>query len=451
MKTLWVLIMGVAALTASAQSVSKCEESFKAFEDKYRLNAYEDAFKLMPELRKKCPKFSGKLYVYGEGVLKYRIEVSRTPEDKQKNIDELITLYGEQDIHFPGTGGEVKKIMLQHDHKLLKDDEAYAALDAAFNKNRQAFTDYTALQTYFMLFRDRYSAGKGITGEQFIKKYSDISGQVAFAQDQIHEQQAAILKKQETEMITDEERQFLQDAEPTLRGLDAVADNIRILASKEFTCEQMEVFYDKGFEENKTNAPWLSGMVSVMFGNKCYGSNVLYNGAKALHNLKPTTETAYQLGVLSMRKGDSKGGMGYFDQAASLEAVPAKKAELYYEMATMFRSKDKAEAKKYALKAIELDPKSGQAYLLLAGMYANPGNECDMTDFERKALYWLAEDTARKAEAAEPKYKATVAKLVEGYNKNKPGKDLAKAAGRKEGDTITYGCWINETVTVPNL
>ena len=222
MKTLWVLLMGVAALTASAQS--KCEETFKDFEAKYRLKSYEDAYKLMPELRKKCPKFNDKLYAYGEGVLKYKIEISRTPEDKQKNIDELITLYAEQDMNYPGTGGEVKKIMLQYDNKLIKDEEAYAAFNTAFNKNRQAFTDYTALQTYFLLLRDRYTAGKGITDEEFITKYNDISGQVASAKNMINEQKEAILKKQETEMISDEERQFLNDVEQNLKGFDAVAD-----------------------------------------------------------------------------------------------------------------------------------------------------------------------------------------------------------------------------------
>ena len=449
MKTLWVLLMGVAALTASAQS--KCEETFKDFEAKYRLKAYEDAYKLMPELRKKCPKFNDKLYAYGEGVLKYKIEISRTPEDKQKNIDELITLYAEQDMNYPGTGGEVKKIMLQYDNKLIKDEEAYTAFNTAFNKNRQAFTDYTALQTYFLLLRDRYTAGKGITDEEFITKYNDISGQVASAKNMISEQKEAILKKQETEIISDEERQFLNDVEQNLKGFDAVADNISIMASKEFSCEKMEVFYEKGFDANKTNAGWLSGMVSVMFGNKCYGSNVLYKGTKALNDLKPTAETAYHLGILSLKKGNTKEGMAYFEKAASMEVAPAKKAALYYEMATVFRNQDKAEAKKYVMKTLELDPKSGKAYLLLAGMYANAGKECELTDFDRKALYWLAEDTARKAETADPKYKATVAKLVEGYNKNKPTKDLVKASGKKKGDTVTYGCWINETITIPNL
>ena len=441
--------MGVAALTASAQS--KCEESFKAFEAKYSLKAYEDAYKLMPELRKKCPKFSDKLYAYGEGILKYRIVVSRTPEDKQKNIDELVTLYTEQDMNYPGTGGAVKKIMLLHDHKLINDEESYEALNTAFNKDREAFTDYTALQTYFLLLRDRYTAGKGITDEQFITKYSDISGQVAYSKNKINERKEAILKKQETQMITDEERLFLKDADQMLEGFDAVADNISILASKEFSCEKMEVFYEKGYDENKTNAGWLGGMVTVMFGNKCYGSNVLYNGTKALNEIKPTAETAYQLGILTLRRGNTKEAMAYFEKAASMEVMPVKKAALYYEMATIFRNQDKAEAKKYVMKTLELDPKSGKAYLLLAGMYANAGKECELTDFDRKALYWLAEDTARKAEAADPKYKATVAKLVEGYDKNKPTKDLAKASGKKKGDTITYGCWINETVTIPNL
>jgi hypothetical protein len=41
--------------------------------------------------------------------------------------------------------------------------------------------------------------------------------------------------------------------------------------------------------------------------------------------------------------------------------------------------------------------------------------------------------------------------MVEQYNKRLPSKADMSAAGKKKGDKITYGCWINETVTIPNI
>mgnify|MGYP006210048081 CR=1 FL=1 len=89
-----------------------------------------------------------------------------------------------------------------------------------------------------------------------------------------------------------------------------------------------------------------------------------------------------------------------------------RKAAIYYEIASAFRNLDKAESKKYALRSAELNPKSGKPYLLLAEMYSSGTKECGANDFERKALVWLAMDAAKKAENAEPKYKATVAKTA---------------------------------------
>lgn len=84
-------------------------------------------------------------------------------------------------------------------------------------------------------------------------------------------------------------------------------------------------------------------------------------------------------------------------------------------------------------------------------MYSSVSSECDVNAFDRKALLWLAIETVKKAEVAEPKYKATVESLIKSYEKRLPTKSEAKAAGKKKGDQIVYGCWINETVTVPNI
>lgn len=451
MKTLWALFICAFSLTATAQEVYKCEDNFKVFEGKMLAKEYSDAYTILPDLRKSCPKFSDKLYKYGETVLKYHIEVARTPEDQKKYIDDLVNLYTEQEKNFPGNGGDVKKTMLQLDFKLIDDKDAYKSLNASFSKNRQAFTDYNALEKYFMLYLEQYKSGNGITDEQYIEKYGEITGQIAFSQNKINTEKDAVLKKQETETLTDEDRLVLSDAKPTLDALDAVNDNISILSKNYLSCEKMEVYYSKNYEKHEKDVPWLEAMTSALFEKRCYNSLILGKGALAINTLKPTKQSAYRLGTLALKKGNAKDAVKYFEQAANLELIPAKRGDLYYEIASALKNTDKGEAKKYALKAVEFNPKNGKPYLMLAEMYNAVTTECELSDFDKKALMWLAIDTAKKAEIADPKYKATVAAVIATYDKKKPTKDQAKAARKSKGDVVTYGCWINETVTVPKL
>lgn len=443
--------MCITGLTAVAQT-SKCEENFKAFEALVRQKEYNNAYGMMADLRKACAKYDAKLYTYGEAVLKYRTEVSRTPEDKRMNIDELAAFYAEQQLNFPASGGDIKKIILLYEQKLIADDEAFKALDAAFANNRAAFTGHNALETYFLLLHNRYKTGdKGVADAQFISKYGAISGQVAFAQAQVTAQKDAIAKKQETQAITDEERHYLKDADALLKSLDAVADNINKIAAKLLSCEAMEAHYAEGYEKHKADTAWLNGMVSALSAKKCYKSALLRKGAKELHDLKPTAESAKQLGTLALKEGNTAQAVTYFDQAASLATGDQAKAGLYYDIASALKNSDPGQAKKYALQSAALDSKSGKPYLLIAELYNLAAVKCKLPPLEKKALAWLSLDALRKAALAEPKFKETVTRMAGNYDKKKPTKEDVKAAGKKTGDTITFGCWINETFTIPNL
>ena len=451
MKTVWLLFLCFTSFAALAQT-TKCEENFKAFEALVLQKEYNNAYGMMADLRKTCPKHDARLYAYGESVYKYRIEVARTPDDRQKNISELAALYTEQQQNFPDSGGKIKRIQLLYEQKMIADEEAYKEFDSAFAANSPAFTDYNALETYFLLLHARYKAGdKGITDEQFIAKYSAISGQLAFAQGQVIMQKEAIAKKQETQIITDQERLYLKDADTLLKSFDAVSDNVNTMASKLISCEKMEAHYNTDYDKHKTDLAWLNGMVSVLSSKKCYKSALLYKAAKDIHDLQPTADSSKRMALLSVKQGNAAQAVTYYEQAASLASGTSAKAEIYYDIASLLKNSDPGEAKRYALQSAGLNTKSGKPYLLIAELYNVAAIKCNLPAFEKKALAWLSLDALKKAEAAEPKFKTTVARMAASYDKKKPGKEDVKAAGKKKGDTITFGCWINETYTIPNL
>ncbi len=452
LRIVFVLLISLSALPAAAQATSKCEAALKPFEDAVGALNYNDAATLMPELRKKCPDYSDKLYIYGQKTLQYKIETAATPAEKQAYVDGLAALYTEYARYFPKGDGVVKKALLQKEYKLATDDEVYKLLDVALAANKDAFTDYNALEAYYGLLLKNYEEGKkGITQDQFIEKYGAIAAQIAYAKSKIASDREKLLKKQETEKLTAAELQLIADAANAADALDAVGENMALQSSRHFTCDKLEAYYSKNYEAHKTDLPWLQGLATGMYSNKCYNSGVLHNAALAVHNAGPTAQTAYMLGNIELRRRNQKQAIAYFEQSAALEQSVIKKADLYYEIASIFRNSDKAKAKEFALKAINTNAKFGKPHILLAEMYTSAGKECGLSEFDRKALTWLAVETLKKAEVAEPRYKTTVASLIKNFEKNKPTKDEAKAAKRKKGDTITYGCWINETITVPNL
>ncbi|MDV6168964.1 hypothetical protein R1T16_11040 [Flavobacterium sp. DG1-102-2] len=452
MKTFLTLIFCAVGLTVFAQKAPKCEDSYKAFEGKFLAKDYNDAYTVLSDLRVRCPKVNENLFVYGEAILKYRVEVSQTPEDAKANVADLIALYGEQLSNYPMSGADVKKTQLQMEHGLITKPDAYKAFTASFNTNRNAFTDYKSLLAYYDLVLEDFKSGKGINDDQYFQKYADISAQVAYAEDNITARQKDILKKKETSTLTDEETQFITDAPLTIEALGNVADVIRKQSRDYVTCEKMEAYYEKNYEAHKTDVAWLSSLADAMFGKKCYSSTLLKKAVLAIHTVKPTKETSFRLGILTFKNGDNKEAVKYFEQAIMLETSQVKKSDICMQMASLSQS-DRAAQKQYLLRAVELDPKAGQAFLKLAQMYATvqPNDECKLTDFDRKTLNFLAIDMAKKAQAAEPRYKMAAETAIAGYTKNLPTKQEAKVLKKKKGDTVTFGCWINETVTLPNL
>lgn len=440
------LSVGVLAQT------DKCNEAFKAFEATVAMHEYNEALSQYNGLAERCPKVDEKLYRYGEKIYNYQIEASQHKGERQKLIEGLFALYAAYDKNYPGNtnGNAMRRALVSKMYELAPPQELYTMFDTAFTVSRATFTDYNAIEVLFLLSLQQVEMGK-VTQSQFIERYGALAAQVNFAKNKLADRKAEIEKKAETKPVTDDERIFLAEYDATADSLDAVRENMEVLANKKIGCGDLDAYYTGKYDAASQDAAWLESVVTVMSSAKCFNAPVLEKSARALYEARPDAMSAYMLGNALLRKGKGKEAVAYFDKAASLEKNSVKKADLFYTMASIYRNIDKKQAKQYVLRSAELNPKSGKPYLFLAEMYSSVTKECELGDFERKALFWLAAEAAQKATLTDARYKATAASLIEGYKKRQPTKADAKAAGKKKGDQVTFGCWINESVTVPNL
>lgn len=101
----------------------------------------------------------------------------------------------------------------------------------------------------------------------------------------------------------------------------------------------------------------------------------------------------------------------------------------------------KSSAVTYANKALQFNPSNSDAYRIIAHAYASSANDCGSTPFEKRAIYWLAAETARKG---------GLESLAASYDKLAPSKVDIFESGMA-GKTVTFKCWVGKSVKVPSL
>ena len=102
------------------------------------------------------------------------------------------------------------------------------------------------------------------------------------------------------------------------------------------------------------------------------------------------------------------------------------------------------------MKALKFQPSMGRAFLMIANLYASSANDCGDSQFNKRAVYWLAANTARKAGEVDASIKKDARKTAEAFVGRAPSKTDIFTEGN-QGATIKFSCWINSSVKVPNL
>ena len=223
------------------------------------------------------------------------------------------------------------------------------------------------------------------------------------------------------------------------------------MIAKESSCENLIPLYHKNFEANKTDSVWLNRAASRMDSKDCSDAPLFVELVEALHTIKPSANSAYYLGLLKDKSGKSQEALAYYEESLKLEQDQYRKASILYKIALKFKTRGlKSKARSYAYKALKNQPSMGKAYILISSMYASSANSCGNSQFEKRAVYWLAAKTAQRAASVDPGTKKTAQKMVASYEGRAPSKTDIFTEGRA-GDVISFSCWINDSIKVPEL
>lgn len=450
---LTLLALVFTSLFANAQE-EKCNENLQYFAQYAKNRDYDEAYKYFVPLRKDCPKINKALYVYGESILRNNLEKASNAEEKKVIVNDLISLFDEYDLHFPGLskGNNLKKAMLLEENNLGSKEEIFKLLDTSFKNENQYFTSAKAMMLYFEIYAKDFEAGnKGIALQQVFDKYDEISEDIEKKEKIASEELDGYLTRIDAnEELSDKEKRAKEAAEINIEGYSIVKGSMDAQIILLSTCEKLIPFYEKSYEENKNNELWLKRAAERLEAKECDSDPLFAKITEQLHKLNPTAESAYLLGVSAQKAGNRAKALEYFNQAAELFTDNIKKAKVYYKIATMYGNSNKSQARVYARKALAAKPSFGQSYMLMAQLYASSVNECGNTPFEKRAIYWLCAQYANKAAAVDPALKGTANRQAASYNASAPTKQEIFKEG-KAGQRISFSCWVGESVTVPSI
>jgi len=457
---LGVLLFGLVLPSRGvAQDTSVCMQDLSIFAEYVKVKNYSSAFEPWMRVRENCPDINAAVYNYGERILKDYIK-NGTPEEVERSKKDLIKLYDEWVQYFPKNKNKnvVGDIISSKAQALLDYDLAdlkvvYATFDEAFNKDAASFTNPKFLYNYFKTLYDRYKAGDSeVSMEMLFNKYEEVSEKFDFETIELAKKLDVILKKEEAgTALTSKEQRRKRIYNVNSKAIGTFLSNLDAIIAKEATCENLIPLYKRNFDEFKSDAIWLKRAASRMDSKECSDDPFFVTLVEALHTLDPSADSAYYLGLLNDKSGNADEALRYYEESIALETDNYRKAKILLKIANKFKvAGRKSSARNYANKALSYQPSLGRAYLLIANMYADSANNCGDTQFNKRAVYWLAADLARKAGNVDNSLSKIARRTAESYTGRAPSKTDIFTEGN-EGVVIKFDCWINRSVTVPKL
>jgi tetratricopeptide (TPR) repeat protein len=228
---------------------------------------------------------------------------------------------------------------------------------------------------------------------------------------------------------------------------------INNIASPYLDCTVLVPLATKNFEANKENLAWLKSTAKLLRKNKCYeteeGAIIYGKAAEAYFALSPSASGAAGIATIYLGKKDYTKAVEWFEKSAEMSETDEEKAKYTLSVAKAYSyKKNYAKARTSALKAAGLKKGWGLPYMLIGDCYAQSTKTCDDSELGRYGVYWLAVDKYKKAKAVDSSLAADANKKIASISSRFPETKDVFFYGKKNGESYTVKCWINESTTI---
>lgn len=177
-------------------------------------------------------------------------------------------------------------------------------------------------------------------------------------------------------------------------------------------------------------------------GSECTETQLFTDVIEKLVQKRPSSGLYKYLASKSQKAGNDSEAIGFINKAIDLEDANDEKLKLYYQIAKIHLGNGSlSNARESARKMLDMNPNSGEAYIVIGNTYASSGKICgNGTDFNSHTVAWAAIDTWQKAKSVDPSIADEAQKLINRYTQYMPSKEEIFYEGLKVGGTYTISC-----------
>ena len=435
-KTLVAVLLLSGGVTSAFAQTEDCNKNSSISHEAVRAGNFKDAYLPWKEVLKACPTL--KFYTFNDGIKilsAFLNEIKdRNSADYKKYFDELMEVYDLRMQYTPN---------FQH----LKGTPTVGDTKGSKAISYIAYAPNLDVNQAYAWLKESIEAEKEGSKSPILHYFLDMSLNKLKA-DPNHKEQFI------QDYLTDSEyadAAIAAENDPAKKqALQQVKDNLvaMFINSGTADCESLQAIYGPKVEANQTDSAYLKKAISVMKMMKCTESEAYFQASYYMYKINPTADAATGCGYMAYKKGDFDTAIKYFDEALSLESDSEKKAQLCYIVAaSLFNSKKLSQARSYLQKAIGFKENFGDAYILLAQLYASSPNWNDESALN-KCTYFVVIDKLQRAKAVDPSVADKANELISTYARYTPKAEDLFMLGIKAGDRVTIGGWIGESTTV---
>ena len=432
-----------------------CQQKLSNYQLWYKNKDYDEAYSQWREACEICPEGASEgMYYFGAKLLHKEIE--KASDDSLRRavlIDSLMFIYDKRMEVFPSTrrspnnACEVLEDKAKDYYAFFADNHAEA--NAMFResvlclgKDASASTIYQYFTSSFYYFN---SFGKdSLDAEQELLK-SEI--QARMYTDYVQLMGYVDMNIEEAKAAGDEKK---------LGNFDKLAGPMEEVFAEIADCETMIPVLDGLFSTSPDDIEKLTSILRLLERVECTETNLFLPVATAVYRMNPSASAAYDIGIGYAKESRLDSSLVYFEEAIErCEECP--KILTYYSKAGQAAVSlgRMSTARSYARKMLEVDPSSGEAYLLIGDAIGNGtvSNACSQSTLSSRSVFWLATDYYARAKSMNPELVERANNRIASMRKSFPTSDDLFTSGKENGETYTVpsipGCPCSgETTTI---
>lgn len=412
----------------------KCRMNLSLMSTSAKAENYKDALAPWNDVFENCPASSRNIYIYGPRIFKSLYETEADAAKKKEYLDQVLSIYDTRLKYF---GNEENKGTVlaykTYDYMELMENNAdskviYEWLGEALEDMKSDMEPKDAY-SYFMVASLNQFLSDNSNKDQYINDYFRIVG---YVDEAISKANAAG-----------------DSANSDYLGL--VKDGIfkGFVNSGAGDCNTLTEYYAAKIDPNKDNKAFLSEVVDALNSVGCSDTEIYFTAAEYLHKLEPTAGSALGLANKSLKDKDYDNAIKYYQEAAELESDKNKASGYMLQLAGIFSNqRNFARARQAANEALQYNPNNGDAYILIAQLYAASAENVFPEREKRGLVFCAAVDKLQRARSVDPSVSAKASSLINQYSAYFMDTEAAFMMGIKAGESVAIPGWIGETTVV---